>query len=141
MLIKFNYDEISNMSSMTLALIGDSVYDLYVRMRLLKENIKYNSYLLTKYKFMYVNAKAQDKAIKAILDILTDEELIIYKRGRNAKVNTKPKSATMNEYHNATGFEALIGYLYLENKLDRVDYIMSIAYATIKGEISEKIYK
>ena len=68
----------------------------------------------------FVSAKAQTAAFEKIKDILTDEEMTVYKRGRNAKVGHSPKSATEGEYHCATGVEALFGYLYLTEKLDRI---------------------
>ena len=67
-----------------------------------------------------MRAEAQANIVKAILDELTEEELAVYKRGRNAKSATIAKHATMTDYRMATGFEALIGYLYLKNRCERL---------------------
>ena len=73
----------------------------------------------------YVSAKAQTVAFEKIKDDLTEDELAIFKRGRNAKVGHSPKSATDGEYHCATGVEALFGYLYLNNEIDRIKELFS----------------
>ena len=62
------------------------------------------------------------------MEILSDDEAAVFKRGRNAKSYTVPKNANLGDYHRATGFEALIGYLYLMNRADRLDMIMDRAY-------------
>ena len=67
-----------------------------------------------------VKASAQPDLIEAILPLLTEEEEEVYKRGRNAKSHTMPKNATVADYRRATGFEALIGYLYLKDDMDRI---------------------
>ena len=68
----------------------------------------------------YVNAKSQADAADILLPLLTEEEADIYKRGRNAKANTKAKNASIGDYRKATGFEALMGYLYLKGETDRM---------------------
>ena len=112
------------LSPLNLAFIGDCVYEMLVRESLVcNANRPVND--LHKESVKYVSAKAQTLAFDKIKDILTDEELAMYKRGRNAKVGHSPKSATEGEYHCATGVEALFGYLYLTEQLDRIKELFS----------------
>lgn len=112
------------LSPLNLAFIGDCVYEMLVRESLVCDaNRPVND--LHKESVKYVSAKAQTLAFDKIKDILTDDELAIYKRGRNAKVGHSPKSATEGEYHCATGVEALFGYLYLTEQLDRIKDLFS----------------
>ena len=76
--------------------------------------------MLHKTTVKYVNAAAQAAIIQAVLDVMTEEELAVYMRGRNAKSNTMAKNASVEDYRKATGMEALIGYLYLSNRFHRV---------------------
>ena len=117
------------MNSLVLAYLGDSVYELYVREHLVNKNIcKVNE--LQKEATKYVSAKAQEEFLLKMLDIefFTDEEKDIIKRARNHKNNHKPKYASIITYKNATGLEALIGYLYLNNKKDRINDIMEYIF-------------
>lgn len=107
----------NNINSLNLALLGDAVYDLYIREYLIKKyNMKVND-IQTKL-ISYVSAKSQALVLEEIINknILTEEEMAVYLRGRNAKVKSKPKNANIIAYKVATGFEALLGYLYLHNK-------------------------
>ena len=115
-------------SPLALAYIGDGVYELYVRNRVIKENPDMPAYKLHKETVKYVKAHAQSNSIHAICDILAEDETAVFKRGRNAKSPTVPKNADLTEYRHATGFEALLGYLYLSQKSDRLDEIMKLAY-------------
>ena len=74
----------------------------------------------------YVNAPAQAAAVKKILPSLTEQELAVYKRGRNAKVNSVPQKADIAQYHAATGLEALFGWLYLQGKTERINELYAI---------------
>ena len=94
-------------SPLVLAYIGDAVYELLIRTKVINHGS------------MQVN-KMHKKSAKAIQDDLTEEELAVYKRGRNAKSATTAKHATMIDYRMATGFEALIGYLYLQAQHNRL---------------------
>lgn len=106
-------------SPLTLAYIGDAVYDLIFRTMVVgKGNMQVNK--LNQQTVQYVKAPAQAKLVKCIWDELTEEELAVYKRGRNAKPHSMAKNATMDEYKSATGLEALVGFLYLENRIERV---------------------
>lgn len=106
-------------SPLTLAYIGDSIYDLVIRTLVVCQgNCPANK--LHKNASALVKASAQAEMIEKIMPLLTDEEKQIYKRGRNAKSYTMAKNATMLDYRKATGFEALMGYLYLENQMHRM---------------------
>lgn len=107
----------------TLAYIGDSVYELYVREHLVKNSREVASKLHVK-TIKYVSAKAQEYIINNIYEILTEEEKEVYKRGRNANANTVPKNTDIVVYKKATGFEAIIGYLYLTKQKRRLDDII-----------------
>ena len=111
-------------SPLALAYIGDGVYELYVRTRVIKENPDMPAYKLHKETVKYVKAHAQSNSIHAICDILAEDETAVFKRGRNAKSPTVPKNADLTEYRHATGFEALLVYLYLSQKSERLDEIM-----------------
>ncbi len=115
-------------SPLVLAYIGDGVYELYVRNKLIDEHSDMPPHKLHILATTHVKASAQSNAMLLIESTLTEDELTIYKRGRNAKSATVPKNADVSEYRRATGFEALIGYLYLSEKKERLDEIMSIAY-------------
>ena len=118
----------SLLSPLSLAHIGDAVYELYVRTRVIREHPNMPAHKLHTHAVKYVKAAAQSASINAIQDILTEDETAIFKRGRNAKSPTVPKNADIRDYRRATGFEALVGYLYLSGETERLDYIMSAAY-------------
>lgn len=106
-----------------LAYIGDAVYEVFVRTHLLKMgNFTVNElHSLSK---GFVSAKAQSDKMSTLEDVLTEDEIRIFKRGRNAKSGTVPKNADVGDYHRATGFEALVGYLYLKGEFDRLYELM-----------------
>ncbi len=113
------------LSPLNLAFIGDCIYEILVRETLVTDaNRPVND--LHRESVKYVSAKAQTQAFDKIKDILTEEEMSVYKRGRNAKTGHLPKSASESEYHCATGVEALFGYLYLCEKNDRIKELFSI---------------
>lgn len=113
------------LSPLTLAFIGDGVYDLIVREYLVREANRPVGELNNK-KVSFVNSKAQAEAVKLLMPSFTDEELSIYKRGRNATINNIPKNSSPADYHSATGFEALLGFLYLKDKTDRIKELFKI---------------
>jgi ribonuclease-3 family protein len=108
------------LSPLVLAYIGDCVYDLVIKTYLLdkKGNMPVNK--LNRMASNLVKAQTQSKLIGIIEDKLTDEELAAYKRGRNAKSYTSAKNASIGDYRRATGFEALVGYLYLDRQYARM---------------------
>lgn len=115
--------DIRTYSPLTLAYIGDAVYDLVIRSVVVERgNRAAND--LHKRTTRYVKAETQAKMIVALQEELTDEEEAVYKRGRNAKSYTAAKNATIGDYRKATGFEALIGFLYLTEQTDRLLYLV-----------------
>lgn len=118
---KFNIEakDIRTYSPLTLAYIGDSIYDLVIRSILVnKGNIPVNK--LHQRASQVVKAQTQATMILALMDELTDEEKDWYRRGRNSKPHTKAKNASTMDYLEATGFEAVMGYLYLTDDMDRI---------------------
>ncbi|WP_147568608.1 Mini-ribonuclease 3 [[Clostridium] dakarense] len=120
-----NRTELITMSPLVLAYIGDTIYESYIREYLIRQNINKKVNDLHKSAVKYVKAKAQATIMHEIEEELTEEELRIYKRGRNQKSHTSPKNADIIDYKHATGFEALVGYLHLGNEKERLDYIIS----------------
>jgi ribonuclease III family protein len=121
--------EIRTYSPLTLAFIGDVVYDLIIRTIIVqKGNAPVNK--LHKKVSNLVKASAQMELFHKIEDNLTEEELAVYKRGRNAKSFTSAKNASITDYRTATGLEALIGYLYLNNQFSRVMEIIKLGLNT-----------
>lgn len=113
------------LSPLNLAFIGDCIYEILVRESLvLDANRPVND--LHRESVKYVSARAQTNAFEKIKDDLTEDEMAIFKRGRNAKVGHSPKSASEGEYHCATGLEALFGYLYLNDDIDRIKELFSL---------------
>ena len=111
-------EDIAMLSPLQLAYIGDAVYELLVRTYLLNRDLSVNE--LHKGDTKYVRAGAQANIVHSLEEILTEKEINIVKKGRNAKTNTSPKNADMIDYKYATGFEALFGYLYLKSEEDRI---------------------
>lgn len=122
----YNKDcDVNNLSPLTLAFIGDTVFDLFVRERLIcQANRPVNK--LHNLASKTVNAQSQAKAVKKIMDILTEEEFAVFKRGRNSHTNHKAKNASEGDYHYATGFEALFGYIYLKGNIERLRELFDI---------------
>lgn len=115
--------DIRNYSPLTLAYIGDAVYDLVIR-SVVVERANRSANDLHKITVKYVKAETQSSMITALLEELSEEEEAVYQRGRNAKSYTKAKNASTGDYRRATGFEALMGYLYLTGQVDRMLYLM-----------------
>ena len=115
------------LSSLVLAYIGDAVYDQYVRTVLIERNPNVNSHALHKLATRIVCAGAQAHALMAINEDLTDEELEVFKRGRNANSTSVPKNADVVEYRIATGFEAVLGYLHMAGDTVRLMEILTLA--------------
>lgn len=111
---------------LVLAFVGDSVHHLIVRSRLAC-NTTAKTGQLHILASKEVKASTQADMIDRIMDELTDDELSVYKRARNSKMNTMAKHATCGEYKKASGFEALIGYLYLTAQHERLEHLYSVA--------------
>lgn len=111
--------DIRTYSPLTLAYIGDSIFDLIIRTVVVERGNEPANQLHHK-TVKYVKAKTQAEMIEVLLPELSEEELAVYKRGRNAKSYTSAKNATIGDYRKATGLEALMGYLYLQNRTERI---------------------
>lgn len=120
--LKKDEQEINLMPPLTWAYIGDCVYELYIRTKLV-ENTKLKPHALHIESIKYVKAKAQAETLNKIYDMLTEKEKEIVRRGRNAENHHLPKNANVQDYMYATAFEALIGYLYLTKQNERLNYI------------------
>ena len=121
---EMNLNEVNRISMLGLAHIGDGVYELLTRTMLCEEGHQAVREL-HRLTVSYVNAPAQAEAVKKIMPMLSDDELSLYKRGRNAKVNSVPQNANLGEYHAATGLEALFGWLYLQGRKERINELFS----------------
>lgn len=120
-------------SPLALAYIGDSIYDLMVKKHfVIKSNMQPEKY--HKVVTSIVSANAQSAFIDAYMDKLTEKEQAVYKRGRNSSPHTKAKNASLENYLKATGFEAVLGYLYLSEQEDRLKEIIdeSINFVVLK---------
>ena len=116
--------EVNRISMLGLAHVGDGVYELLTR-TLLCEQGHTGVQELHRLTVARVRAQAQARAAERLLPLLTEEELALYKRGRNAHVNSVPHNAELADYHAATGLEALFGWLYLQGRLDRIDTLFA----------------
>lgn len=117
--------DIKMLNPLIWAYIGDSVYEMYVRSFLIS-NPKRTVYDLHKKSIKYVKAAAQSAQLEVLAPLLSEEESDIVRRGRNSKSNHLPKNANVIDYRRATAFEALIGYLYLLKRFDRLEEIIRI---------------
>lgn len=127
--------EYRQLNSLALAYMGDAVYDLFIRGRLL-ESGKTRPNKLHLEATRYVSAKAQAAALKALIDsgFLSEEELEIARRGRNAKSGTVPKNTDVQTYRHSTALEALIGWLYLANEHKRLKELIERTIDVIEQE-------
>ena len=117
--------DLQTVSMQTLAFIGDAVYNVYIRSYLAAQNNRKTG-LLHRDSIKYVSAKGQSSTIDKIMDILTEEEIDVYKRGRNTSIHSVSKNVDVIEYKKSTGFEALIGYLYLTKQDERLKEILQM---------------
>ena len=111
--------------TLNLAFIGDGVYDLLVREYLVTGSAARVGEL-NKLKVDMVNCKSQAAYMKLMMEHLTEEEAEVYKRGRNTKVHSASKHSTLSDYHEATGLEALFGWLYLKGKHERINELFTL---------------
>lgn len=122
---KLSRNNARQMNPLVLAFIGDAVYETFIRTYLAYENREMSVHKLHVEAIKYVKAHAQCKFLKALEENLTEEEIYMYKRGRNAKSGTIPKNADVVDYRYATGFETLVGFLYTTEQVDRLNYILN----------------
>ena len=118
-------------SPLTLAYIGDGVYEIVIRTVVVSMGSRPPKEL-HKAGVAYAKAGTQAKMMEAIKPVLTEEEAAVYKRGRNANTATIAKHASMQEYRKATGFEALLGYLYLSGKKERIAELVKIGWESLE---------
>lgn len=126
--VEINRDiqEVKLLPPLTWAYVGDCVYELYIRTKLVNEtHMKPHALHIESIK--YVKAGAQSEILKRIYDNLSDEEKDVVRRGRNAENHHLPKNANVQEYMYATAYEALLGYLYLTKQTDRLREILKIS--------------
>ncbi len=125
--------DIRQYNPLVLAFVGDAAYGLLVKEYVASKEVKVND--LQKHTTKFVSAKAQAKYVEYFLEnnIYTEKELEYYKRGRNCKSHGAPKNTDVVTYHVSTGFEAVWGYLYLEQNWDRIEQLWTII-RTIEGE-------
>lgn len=119
--------KLNQINSLVLAYLGDSIYEIHIREYLINKNINKVRDLQEESK-KYVSAKSQSDIIKKLKEknIFKQEELEIIKRGRNAKINSKPRNTDVLTYKNATSLESLFGYLYLSNQKARIEEIINL---------------
>ena len=126
--------DINIYSPLTLAFIGDCVFDLVIRSVIVcRANRQPNK--LHKLKANVVKAQTQSEMAKALMEDMTEEEAAVYKRGRNAHSFSSAKNASIQDYRRATGLEALIGYLYLLNRSDRILELISLGLRKLEIDI------
>ena len=136
---KFMLDtpDLRTLSPLTLAYLGDAVYEEIVRTRLvLMGNCPVNRLHLSASRL--VKASAQSRIMDFLEPMLSEEEHAVYKRGRNANSHTMAKNATMGDYRRATGFEALVGYLYLKNDRERLFMLTKAGIAWLEEQIKQE---
>ncbi|MGG7178986.1 Mini-ribonuclease 3 [Clostridium paraputrificum] len=122
---EFSKNEARMLNPLQLALVGDGVYELFIRSYVLSSNTELSAHKMHKAAISFVKAKAQSMIMHVIEDELTEEEAYIFKRGRNTKSATVPKNADVRDYRMATGFESLVGYLYLVGEKERLKYVLN----------------
>ena len=126
--------DINTYSPLTLAFIGDCVFDLVIRSVIVcRANRQPNK--LHKLKANVVKAQTQSEMAKALMEDMTEEEAAVYKRGRNAHSFSSAKNASIQDYRRATCLEALIGYLYLLNRSDRILELISLGLRKLEIDI------
>ncbi len=130
MIIPYISGDLREVSASVLAYIGDSVYELYARCWV-AEHSSAKSGQMHKMAIKYVSAKAQAKAIRILRDELSDTEENFFRRGKNSNPGSMAKNSSPAEYMYATGFEALIGYLFLDNQVERLEYLINKTFDII----------
>ncbi|AWK50417.1 Mini-ribonuclease 3 [Clostridium beijerinckii] len=129
---EFSKDEARMLNPLQLAIIGDAVFEIFVRNYILTQNTALSANKIHVKAIGYVKAKSQSNIMHEIEGLLNEEEEAVYKRGRNAKSPTVPKNAEVRDYRMATGFEALVGYLYLTGNKERLEFIFNKSVEGVK---------
>jgi len=118
------FEEVKNKNSLVLALVGDSVESLWLR-KYFAENSDFTVNAITKKINKIVNANAQSESLRHVEPFLNDEEKSIVKRARNSHTHSTAKNYSVIDYRYATAFEALLGFLFLSEQKDRIDFILT----------------
>ena len=122
-----------NYNSIALAFLGDAVYEKFIRERILRGG-SVGADQMHRAAVRYVKASAQEQALRAMLEDLTQTEADVVRRARNHKITSKPKNADPVTYKMATAFEALLGYLYLAGETERLEAVMEQAAETVEAQ-------
>ena len=134
---KLEAGELMTLSSLALAHVGDGVFELMVR-TWLAEDGRATAADMHRETIKCVNAAAQSRFARLIHPLLTEEEQAVYRRGRNTRVNSVPRHMSVSDYHSATGFEALFGWLWLDGKRDRLNELFAVIAEEMKDQASPK---
>ena len=138
---KLDKTEAGRINAVTLAFLGDAVCSLFVREKLVRSGTG-NAGAFQRAASKVVSARGQSAFLDKVLPLFTEEETAVFKRGRNAKKATKSKNAGAVEYARSTGFEAVIGFLYLSGDFERICEILSLLdEEDLRGQATEKVYK
>lgn len=125
------------MNPVVLAFVGDAVYSLYVREKLcLSAGVGTGE--LQRRSVRFVSARGQNEQLDRIAPLFTEEESDIFRRARNARKGTRSKSATVAEYNRSTGFEAVLGFLYITGQIGRIDELLDVAESGNAAPVAEK---
>ncbi len=130
----YTHREVIEINSLNLAFIGDAVWTLMVR-EFFCNHTRFKNNNLHKLTTKFVKAVYQAKALDELQEVLTDNEKDVARRARNTKMNTVSKNASLADYKKATGFEAVIGYLYLTGDIARIKYFFEFLQQDLLGEI------
>lgn len=122
---RFTIEKARQLNPLVLAFVGDAIYEVFIRSYLVDANRDMSVHKLHVKAISYVKAQAQSNIIRKMESLLSEEELNIFKRGRNSKSGTVPKNADLQEYRAATGFEALLGFLYLTEQNERLNELLN----------------
>jgi ribonuclease-3 family protein len=130
-LVSLSQTDAKMMNPLKLAFLGDAIYEAYIRYYIISKHVLTTSEM-SKMAVRYVNAEAQAYIVSQLKDVFTEAEWTMLKRGRNQKTGSRPKHASVSDYRYATGFEALLGYLYVLDEKDRIYEIVGMAIDAIE---------
>ncbi|HOK42253.1 MAG TPA: ribonuclease III domain-containing protein [Thermoclostridium caenicola] len=131
-----NTDQVRLLQPAVLAFVGDAVFNLFIRERLVRRK-QASSHQLHIDATRYVKAASQSRIAREMQKDFNEDEAFVFRRGRNAKSTTIPKNANVQDYHYATAFEAVLGYLYLTGQTERLDTFLEQAASIIENDETE----
>jgi len=129
--------DVRMMSPLKLAYLGDAIYEAYIRVYVISK-VELSTHEMSQLTIKYVNAGAQATMVHKLKEMFTEEEWTIIKRGRNQKTSSVPKNASVSDYRYATGFEALMGYLYLLDQKERIYEIIQLIIEYVEDEVRKE---